>query len=83
MRLLAATAILALTGCATQASSQAPAQPIAPTTALQPIGVNCYTAQGAYLASLEQIVAERRGTPQEIAWAKTLMWTVRTKCPGY
>ena len=82
MRLLAATAILALTGCATQVS-QAPAQPIAPTTALQPIGVNCYTAQGAYLASLEQTVAERRGTPQEVNWARTLMWTVRTKCPGY
>lgn len=82
MRLLAATAIMALTGCATQ-MSQAPSQPIAPTTALQPIGVNCYTAQGAYLASLEQTVAEHRGTPQEVAWARTLMWTVRTKCPGY
>lgn len=82
MRLLAATAIVVLTGCATQAS-QAPAQPIAPTTTLRPIGVNCYTAQGAYLASLEQTVAERRGTPQEIAWARTLMWTVRTQCPGY
>jgi hypothetical protein len=82
MRLLAATAIVVLSGCATQVP-QAPAQPIAPTTAMQPIGVNCYTAQGAYLASLEQTVAERRGTPQDIAWARTLMWTVRTKCPGY
>ena len=82
MRYLAAVAIVVLSGCATQAPT-APPQPIAPTTTLRPIGVNCQQAQGAYLASLEQTVAQRRGTPQDIVWAKTLMWTVRTQCPGY
>ena len=82
MRLLAVTAIVVLTGCATQVS-QAPAQPIAPTTTPRPMGVNCQMAQGAYLASLERTVAERRGTPEDVNWARTLMWTVRTQCPGY
>jgi len=82
MRLLAATAIVVLSGCATQVS-QAPRQPIAPTNTPRPIGVNCQMAQGAYLASLERTVAERRGTAEDVSWARTLMWTVRTQCPGY
>lgn len=87
MRALAIVAALALVGCASSPQKTVPVQ----TDPSKPFMVDCrYAAQNVLTA--EKTLYDIRKVPtnqwgqaerQQVAWAKTMIWTVRMQCPGY